>query len=466
MFIYYFFQSNNIFMGLWGRVFDNNNTAGNTTSKATSPINNPAIKLGERLQQAAEAWKTEAEEARTRIMQRFNSDKSAKTGAAAVQPASIVVNASASTATGPIQVVSSETDTPIKSSSIDIESIKEKLQDWVGQDGKLDGHQLAALAVVQGLALASLKKHADNASPAMASISGVQNSRFGGSEPPSLSHLGVLLPNSMLSHFEGEWCMRLQNFGNADGYRSVVLGTVPCSTENATLGQMKWGPRAEFTLDCSVKTIQPTSTAMQKQGGGSDTVILPNLLHSAAAKAASDFTAVLEQRLQRRLECRLAVATGNAGTGTAQTTGSGVVLQHSHELPMFGSKMNSIKIRTCNVPPSTVQSPAALRHSNTSLDLHALKLNGRSLSVGEIEVRQALAGTGSECKVALLRLPARALVDGFVLNGALTLKAEDGVWGVGEMASVDVQLGTVKLLHTGGSGAGPAAGGLPPLIDG
>ena len=458
----------NRFMGLWGKVFDSNNAtvSGSTTaySSSSSLANNAAVRLGERFQKAAETWKTEAEEARARLMHRFNAEKlSEKTGPAA--PVAINDEApNASTALGNVGAVPLQEDQkeraavplskgnlPEKSTLVDKSSIKD-VEDWLlrGEDGKLDGH----------IALASLKKHSESAASPLAASASMSDPRLssGNSElgsvtanSRSLGHLGVLLPNSMLSHFDAEWCMRLQNFGNAEGYRSAVLGAAPCNSENSTLGQVKWASEAAFSLDCGIKTAEPSAFSSKS---ASESVSLPNILHSAAAKAASDFTTVLEQRLQRQLECTLAVA----------TQGSGTVLKYSQDMPVFGSsKLNSLKIRTCNVPPSTVQYPAALRRSNTSLDLQGLKLNGHSLSVDEIEVRQALAGTGSECKVALLRLPGRAMVDGFVLNGELALETGSGVWGVGEMASVEVQIGTVRLLHAAASSNG---GGGSPFLEG
>lgn len=98
--------------------------------------------------------------------------------------------------------------------------------------------------------------------------------------------------------------------------------------------------------------------------------------------------------------------------------------------------------------PSALQFPAALHTSGSALTMHGVRLNGRVLaSSATIAASQVSSPEG--CASYLYRVPSRALAEGFVLTGWLDLVAGRGsaaAWGVGEMASVEVQLGATRLL--------------------
>jgi len=77
-----------------------------------------------------------------------------------------------------------------------------------------------------------------------------------------------------------------------------------------------------------------------------------------------------------------------------------------------------------------------------------MKLNGRRLVGGEIIASQAPNISAAEaCQTVSLRVPSRALGEGFVLTGSVEIgSGRESVWGVGEMAMVEVQVGEVHLL--------------------
>lgn len=60
------------------------------------------------------------------------------------------------------------------------------------------------------------------------------------------------------------------------------------------------------------------------------------------------------------------------------------------------------------------------------------------------------------CNEAVLRVPARALADSFVLTGQLVLDGASGAWGVGDMALLELHLGEIHFL--GGRADGSAGG--------
>ena len=123
-----------------------------------------------------------------------------------------------------------------------------------------------------------------------------------------------------------------------------------------------------------------------------------------------------------------------------------------------------------NSPPSSMQFPAALARGPT-VTLSGLRLNGRPLLPDALAVPQAAAAEG--CAVRLLRLSSKVTGAraGFVLSGWLGLGGEaggeagdaGGGFGVGEMASLELQLGSYHLLDAAttrlfpGAAAGAAA---------
>ena len=257
--------------------------------------------------------------------------------------------------------------------------------------------------------------------------------------------------------FQPEVCMKLQNMGsNAQGYRSAVLGGPQCSAPPpATAGEvLTWGREATFTLDCTHSQGGGGSAGsgefLSLLSGRPDAVGVAGRLQAAAAKAASDLTAAM----QRSFECTLGVATGKNG-GTA--TSSGAVLHHTRALHVLtGPRLNAVRLRACNAAPALAQQqqhPAAPAHAGnaTTLRAHSLKLNGKRLLSGDLATVQA-SSSSEACRVLLVRVPMRSLSDGFVLSGAIAL-AGTGPWGVGDMVSIEMQVGEVHLLHASSGGS-------------
>jgi hypothetical protein len=421
-------------------------------------------------------------------------------------------------------------DTDASISTTETLSLLDRMQERLGLDGKLDAKQLAALAAVQGLALSSLRKHlaaagkgsstTENASTkASSSVLDTRDSIYDPSRHITFTKLGLSLPDSMTSHFEGEWCLRLQNFANAAGYRSVLLGGVPCngisiSSSSAVAAKLfpqtqvaattapptppatavlHWNSEAAFSLDCGIKEphLEPSQEVEESIYSG-----ISAMLHAARAKASSEITAALQAKT---MECTIAVsAAAAAGTSSgisgSENTSSGAVLHSSQTLPLFNAhKLNAIKIRICNIPIQTA-GPAISNPTPTTsgvstigatgsptglINVHGIKVNNRPLIVDSLQGHPS-----NECHVALVRLPTRALADGFLLNGYLTLEkggstngSTDGssaVYNVGEMASVEMQIGSLRLLSTsvdgaageeeeGGGGSLPSSSPPPPL---
>lgn len=281
--------------------------------------------------------------------------------------------------------------------------------------------------------------------------------------------------------FRPHTCLRLQDFGNAEGYSAALLGPAPCTTSAAAApaaraaavssDALRWGSQAAFTLDCSrVAAASEGSTSGGSAGTAAGEGTLSGALHAAASAAAASVAAAWD----RSASCRLSVSSDS---------GSGALLEHAFERPVLGGpKLDALRVRVCNQPPSTAQFPAALARGGAAVSLASLKLNGRPLLVTPLGVTQSAAASEG-CLLALYRLPSRATRGGYVLTGMVRMDdgsasagaSGDGLggpsgasagFGVGEMASVEVTLGqysrlgaaTSRLLGGATSGSGAAGG--------
>ncbi|KAG7667305.1 hypothetical protein NADE_002899 [Nannochloris sp. 'desiccata'] len=506
----------NSYLGLWGHVFDGSSSE--KTEAATGPAPPPLLVKGglaDRLQHAAGEWRAEADEVRSRLIQRIGGggttvleklgDREAASSFMSETFNQLFGSADDKDSSG----AADYSDTAAAISSTDTLSLLDRMQERLGIDGKLDARQLAALAAVQGLALSSLRKHlaansATSDTGSVKSASADDNDASTNSiydHRHTFSNLGIALPESLVSHFEGEWCVRLQNFANAAGYRSVYLGGAPCSSSGTTGAMTKslpqtqpllsttpstttpaaamihWNSEAAFSLDCSIESpVSDTSeedvedSAAAEEEEESFYSGVSAMLHAARTKASSELTAALQAKT---MGCSLAVSV-NGGEISPQSShsqssgGSGTVLHSSQTLPVFNShRLNAIKIRICNLPVHSLgstptgtdatttlsSSVSGATTSAASINLHGLKVNNRHLAIDSLQ-----GYPSNDCHVALVRLPTRALADGFVLNGYMTLEKGNTVgntalYNVGEMASVEMQIGSLRLLSSSVDGA-------------
>ncbi len=158
--------------------------------------------------------------------------------------------------------------------------------------------------------------------------------------------------------FKPHTCMRLQNFGNAEGYNAALLGAAPCGGAGApgskTAGSiaaasgdlLRWGSAASFLLDCSRGSSLMDASSMTSSSSSSGAAAsggsISAALHAAASKAAS----AVEAALDRTTSCRLAVAAEGGGAAG----GSGAMLHHSFERPLLGgTKLDALRVRVCNM---------------------------------------------------------------------------------------------------------------------
>jgi len=508
----------NSYLGLWGHVFDASSSKknGKALTGPASPLH-VGGGLADRLQHAAGEWKAEADEVRSRLIQRIGGGDSVleKIGEEREAASSFMSETFnqlfGSTDDKDKDKDSVATDTAAGISTTDTLSLLDRMQERLGIDEKLDARQLAALAVMQGLALSSLRKHLA-ANRAITDAGSIKSASSDGTDAATsrlytpFSNLGIALPESMVSHFEGEWCLRLQNFANAAGYQSVYLGQAPCSSVGTTGAMTKslpqaqpllsttasatttlapatamihWNSEAAFSLDCGIESpaIDPFGEEIEnaeEKGEESFYSGVSAMLHAARTKASSELSAALQAKT---MECSLAVSVSGdeiapQSSHSQSSGGSGTVLHSSQTLPVFNPhRLNAIKIRICNLPVHSLGSTSTgtpdsslpeATPSAASINLHGLQVNNRHLAVDSLQGHPS-----DECHVALVRLPSRALADGFVFNGYMTLEkgntaGNTALYNVGEMASVEMQIGSLRLLSSSVDGASGEFGILPP----
>jgi hypothetical protein len=210
------------------------------------------------------------------------------------------------------------------------------LQEWRSGDAQ----QLAAAALVQGWALGVVVAGTSAAASAIAGGSGA-------TQPGMLSLHRAAEPVSQPAwpSFKPHTCLRLQNFGNAEGYSAAVFGANPCTAvtgaplpgnDAATGEALRWGSHASFLLDCSHGDGSLSSEASTETDGSFQP--LSGRLQAAGAAAAASVAAALD----RTTSCRVAVGSDS---------GSGALLAHAFERPplLAAPKLDALRIRICNM---------------------------------------------------------------------------------------------------------------------
>lgn len=211
---------------------------------------------------------------------------------------------------------------------------------------------LGALAGGSGAAVSGLALHA-----AASSLGGGSG---GGSSSSGLVLEGQpLVASPSWEAFRPLLCLRLQNFGNADGWSSVLLGPAPCSKSSSSISSdaFRWRSSAAFLLDCSRRgggspaSAASGATAVGAAAGSSSAAAtsVAAALAEAGLAAAERMAASLAAAVSSRRTCRLAVGSTSA-SADAPATGSALHLEHSFEQPLFAApRMDALRLRVCNM---------------------------------------------------------------------------------------------------------------------
>ncbi len=212
---------------------------------------------------------------------------------------------------------------------------------------------LGALAGGSGAAAGGLALHA-----AASSLGGGSG---GGTASSGLVLEGQpLVASPSWEAFRPLLCLRLQNFGNADGWSSVLLGPAPCSRSSAAVvsDAFRWRSSAAFQLDCSRRgggsssasdAGGATAVGTAAGSGSAAATSVALALAEAGLAAAERMAASLAAAVSSRRTCRLAVGSTSA-SAAAPATGSALHLEHSFEQPLFAApRMDALRLRVCNM---------------------------------------------------------------------------------------------------------------------
>jgi hypothetical protein len=273
----------------------------------------------------------------------------------------------------------------------------------------LDPKQLAGVAMLQAWALRRLAKLHPSSRPTATSLA---------SGTAKLQQFGRPIPDHVPGAIIPQLCVRLQNFGNAVGYRSVYMGTPPCAApDNAALDEMEWGTKGAFTVACR-RPEEP------------------------------------ESLLRKGLHCELAVSSDSGRVGG----GSGSLLEFDHPAAWHAPRLNAISLKVCNKPAITAQQymklgTAAAAAANSTIVVRHLAVNGRPVTDDTVSSSHASLGPDG-CVTLRYGVPSRSMSSGFVLTGWLELGSDGNrPFGLGPLASVEVDVGEYSLL-SGGMGDG------------
>ena len=136
------------------------------------------------------------------------------------------------------------------------------------------------------------------------------------------------LPEAAAKSFEGDMCLRLQNFVGIDGHSAAVLGPPPCGLIHGgtgTLDRFEWGDKTTFILDCAVDV--PLADAYAH---GGDTVM--ERLRNAASELSNN-------TFQKKLLCQLTLVSDK---------GAGQMIQGNTSIALASPAIKAILLKVCD----------------------------------------------------------------------------------------------------------------------
>jgi hypothetical protein len=171
----------------------------------------------------------------------------------------------------------------------------------------------------------------------------ISAARLPSHEPPLAPTRALLPADPAWPSFRPHTCLRLQNFGNAEGYSSALFGAAPCSAgapgNAATSGEaLRWGEHASFLLDCSKGGTDSSIGSSEASPSAANSSALRGRLQAVASKAVASVAAALD----RSSVCRLALASDS---------GRGALLEHAFERPLLAGapQLDALRVRICNM---------------------------------------------------------------------------------------------------------------------
>lgn len=230
----------------------------------------------------------------------------------------------------------------------------------------------------------------------------------------TLRQLGIPVDESKAQH-ESMMCFSMQNFGNDDGYTSILAGSDCISQQGDTAtATINWKSESTFMIECQRDGNQTTMFGMKHE------------------EVTSTIRAALHGPLEYGLHasCMFSIASRNPWTeshGTGTIVHTRVPLTQGNETHVFHTPLNSINIQMCNLLAESRIVPAIV-------SLESVKLNGKHLTSQRVltEPQQ------SECHRYTYRIPTVAVAEEFLVTGRTKISGDPGPGG---SSSIQISIG-------------------------
>lgn len=236
----------------------------------------------------------------------------------------------------------------------------------------------------------------------------------------TMRQLGIPLDDGN-ARFESTMCFKMQNFGNDDGYKSVLSGSDCTMQGKPDTASLNWKSESTFMIQChrDGNTTQTTMIGMVHEEVSSIRAALKNSDGYASAS------------------CTFSIATQHPWSeshGSGAIVHSNVPLFRRNATHVFHTPMNAIRVRMCNLMVET---------RDASVSLESIRLNGKPLTSQQTltEPQQS-----DECHGHTFRVPTVAVAEQFLLTGLAKISGDMTEFGPGGSSSIEISIGHVPAI--------------------
>ena len=239
----------------------------------------------------------------------------------------------------------------------------------------------------------------------------------GSTNKMTFRQLGIPLDEGK-TRFEAIMCFRMQNFGNDDGYSSLVAGSDCTAQGNPVTASLNWKSESMVTIQCQRNGNQTTMFGMKYE------------------EVSSSIRAALQNPLESGLHasCTFSVASQHPWSqshGTGAIVHTVVPLTQRNETHVFHTPLNSIRIQMCNL---------LVGEKVAAVSLESLRLNGKRLTSKQTltEPHQS-----EDCHRHTYRIPTVAASEEFLLTFRSLISGDPGP---GYSSSIEISIGHVPAI--------------------
>ena len=290
-----------------------------------------------------------------------------------------------------------------------------------------DASKLVSLTILQNLILKHLTQKQQQDETMMGAVPTTKGVRMGVIIPPSIAS----------SHFVPSSCLRMENFGNGEGYFGAWIGVGPkCDVKNRLSDTgMKWRQDGAFAVDCTMDQSAPIDPNVPDV----QSPMVNNTIHYSGYTRFGGLPKPPLTLFSRTNKC--VVSLSSQDPKNPQLSSGAMMTMTSVEGALSSFKANTLLLRACNRHHLGGRNATAA----SRVMLESLKLNGKPLAIHMLKtpVSGSVEQQHDPCTTVVLRVPTRAVADSFVLTGRLVLTGQEML--LGEEGFVDIQFGDLRL---------------------